>query len=264
MKDASQHLARKRVAILFVIVVVWVAAIVARLVQLQVVQYEEHAAYARSQQTRRVKLVAPRGAVYDRAGNPLAVSLEHESIAINPMRIPKAVGAAGAAEMLAGALGLNRKTLEQKIERYQGNRRGFLWIRRWASPADLSAVRKLNADWVEYYKESKRHYPKRELASHVLGSVGVDGDGLFGLEQSMQYLLQSEDGNETVLQDVRRRAIHSEVTEQPQPGISLRLTLDQRIQSAAESALRKAIQQHRVPSGSVVVMDPTTGDLLAL
>lgn len=264
VRDASQHLARKRVAILLAIVLVWVTAIVARLVQLQVVQFEEHAAYARSQQTRRVKLVAPRGAIYDRAGNPLAVSLEHESIAINPMRIPNVVGAAGAAELLAGALGVNRAILEQKIKRYQDNRRGFLWIRRWASPADLTAVRKLNADWIEYYKESKRHYPKRELASHVLGSVGIDGDGLFGIEQSMQYLLQSKDGNETVLQDVRRRAIHSEVTEQSQPGISVRLTLDQRIQSAAETALRKAIQQYRVPSGSVVVMDPNSGDILAL
>ncbi|MCU0229347.1 MAG: hypothetical protein MUF01_17095, partial [Bryobacterales bacterium] len=182
MEDASKQVARKRVAILAVLALVWVAAITARLVQLQVVEHDQHAAYARSQQTRTVNLVAPRGAIYDRDGNALAVSLEHESIAINPLRIPGAVGADGAARQLATALALDPKQLQAKIAAYRENRRGFLWIRRWASPQELRAVKALKADWVEYYRESKRHYPKQELASHVLGSVGVDGNGLFGIE----------------------------------------------------------------------------------
>ena len=94
MRNTSHHLARKRLALLCLIAVGWVGAIVARLVQLQVVEHEEHAAYARSQQQRQVKLVAPRGAIYERNGNPLALSLEHESIAINPMRVPDAAEAA--------------------------------------------------------------------------------------------------------------------------------------------------------------------------
>lgn len=261
VRDTSHDVARKRIALLSLIVLVWVLAIAARLGNLQVVRHEELASYARSQQTRRSHLLAPRGAIYDRQGNPLAVSLEYQSIAINPMRVP--IPGLAAAQ-LAKAFGLDQQKLEEKILHYQNNRWGFLWIRRWASPDDLRAAKALRADWIEYYRESKRHYPKHELASHVLGSVGVDGSGLFGLEQSMHYLLQGEDGQETILQDVRRRAIQSEVTHQPRPGIGLRITLDQRVQSAAESALRNAIALHRVPSGSVVVMDPNTGDILAM
>lgn len=261
MRDASQKIARKRLAFLCLVLVVWAGAIVARLVQLQVVQHEMFANYARSQQTRKINLLGPRGMIVDRTGNPLAVSLEHESIAINPMRVPDARVAAKA---LARTFGFSPEVIEKKILRYQENRWGFLWIRRWASPEELEAARALGVDWMEYYKESKRHYPKQELASHVLGSVGVDGSGLFGLEQSMHYLLQGEDGDETVLQDVKRRPIQSEITKQPKAGISLRITLDQRIQSAAESALRNAIAEHKVPSGTVVVMDPNNGDILAM
>ncbi len=264
MADASKQIARKRIAILVVLALAWVVGIGARLVQLQVVEYDQHAAYARSQQTRKVNLVAPRGAIYDRDGNALAVSLEHESIAINPMRIPDVVGASGAALQLASTLGLDKDQLQKKIQRYRDNKWGFLWIRRWANPAELKAVKSLRSDWVEFYRESKRHYPKQELACHVLGSVGVDGNGLFGVEHSMDYLLQAENGNETVLQDVTRRAIQSEITTQPRPGISVRLTIDQRVQSAAEAALRRAVEKHSAPSGSVVVMDPNTGDLLAV
>jgi cell division protein FtsI (penicillin-binding protein 3) len=264
MRNPSQQVdvGRTRVAMLCLILALWVVIIAGRLVQLQVLKHESYLAYANSQQTRQVPMLAPRGAIYDRNGNPLAVSLEHESIAINPMRVPDP---ALAAKQLASTFGLDAATVQQKIERYKNERWGFMWIRRWASADEVAAAKKLKgADWLEYYKESKRYYPKRELASHVIGSVGVEGTGLFGLEQSMNYLLQGDDGDETVLQDVRRRPIQSQVTKQPRPGISLRLTLDQRVQHAAETALRKAIKENNVPAGSIVVMDPNNGDILAM
>lgn len=264
MRNASQQLdvARTRVALLSLFLGVWVVIIGGRLVQLQVLKHESYTAYAESQQTRRVAMLAPRGAIYDRGYNQLALSLEHESIAMNPMRVPDPELAA---KQLSETFGFDAATIQRKIERYRENRWGFLWLRRWASAAEVAAAKKIKgADWLEYIKEHKRYYPKRELASHVLGSVGSEGNGQFGLELSMNYQLQGEDGEETVLQDVRQRPVQSQVTKQPRPGISLRLALDQRIQHAAESALRKAIRENKVPSGSVVVMDPHNGDILAM
>jgi len=254
--------AKNRVALLCLFLAVWVVVIAGRLVQLQVLKSGDYQAYADSQQTRQETLIAPRGAIYDREGNPLAVSLEHESIAINPMRVGDP---AVAAKLLSGVFGYDQAALEEKIRLYKENRYGFLWIRRWATPSELKATRAFRGvDWIEYYPESKRHYPKKELASHILGSVGVDGTGLFGMERSMNYLLQGDNGDVRILQDVRRRALQSEITKQPEPGISLRLSIDQRIQNAAEAALRQAALDNNIPSGSLVVMNPNNGDILAM
>lgn len=261
MRDSSKIVARKRVAILAAILALWVCFIIGRLVQLQLVESENYAAYAESQQNHNVKLLAARGAIYDRNGNPLALSLEHDSIAINPLRVPDA---AKAARALAGVFHLDRQKLEAKIARYQEKRWGFLWIRRWSTPEESKAAHALKADWIEFYKEHKRYYPKGALASHVLGSVGVEESGLFGIEYKLEDVLSGQHGEANVLHDVRQRGIESRVTTPARPGSSIRITIDQRIQNAAETALKKAIHESGVPSGSVTVMDPYSGDILAM
>ncbi len=267
VRNPIKAVARKRVGILAIFLVLWVLGIVIRLVQLQLVQSEQYARYAASQQTQTVKLLAPRGAIYDRNGNPLALSLEQDSIAINPLRAPDP---AEAARLLAPIFHLDAKALEAKIARYKNERWGFLWIRRWSTAEESAAAhalrsdKKLRADWIEFYKEHKRYYPKHELASHVLGSVGVEESGLFGIEYKLEKVLSGHHGEATVLQDVRQRGIESQITKKPRPGSSIRISIDERIQHAAETALKKAIQTAKLPSGSVVVMDPHTGDILAM
>ncbi|MCL4781915.1 MAG: PASTA domain-containing protein [Bryobacterales bacterium] len=259
--------ARKRVGILAILLGVWVCAIIGRLVQVQLVRHEEYARYAASQQTQKVKLLAPRGAIYDRNGNPLALSLEQDSIAINPMRVPNP---AEAARLLAGIFHLDERALAEKIARYKEQHWGFLWVRRWSTDEESKAAhalrkdKQVRADWIEFYKEHKRYYPKHELASHVLGSVGVEESGLFGIEFKMENVLSGRHGEATVLQDVRQRGIESLITTKPRPGSSIRISIDQRIQNAAETALKKAIHAAKLPSGNIVVMDPHTGDILAM
>lgn len=267
IRNPIKQVARKRVGILAALLALWVCGIVGRLVQLQLVEHEQYARYAASQQTQKVKLLAPRGAIYDRNGNPLALSLEQDSIAINPMRVPDP---AEAARLLAPIFHLDVKALQKKIARYKEQRWGFLWIRRWSTPEESAAARALRkdkeirADWIEFYKEHKRYYPKHELASHVLGSVGVEESGLFGIEYKLEKVLSGRHGEASVLQDVRQRGIESRITTEPRPGSSIRLAIDERIQHAAETALKKAIHAAKLPSGNVVVMDPHTGDILAM
>lgn len=267
VRNPIKQVARKRVGVLAILLVLWACAIVGRLVQLQVVQNEKYARYAASQQTQKVKLLAPRGAIYDRNGNPLALSLEQDSIAINPMRVPDP---AEAARLLAPIFHLNEKDLAAKIARYKEQRWGFLWIRRWSTAEESAAAhalrkdKEIRADWIEFYKEHKRYYPKHELASHVLGSVGVEESGLFGIEYKLEKVLSGHHGEASVLQDVRQRGIESRVTTEPRPGSSIRISIDERIQHAAETALKKAIHAAKLPSGSVIVMDPHTGDILAM
>lgn len=266
-RDSKTQIARKRAGILVLVLAIWALAILARLVQLQVLESDEYALYAQSQQTQTVKLLAPRGTIYDRNGSPLALSLEHDSIAINPMRVPDP---AAAAKELVRIFPLNEAKLRRKIESFKAQRGGFLWIRRWATPEESKAARALRfrrkapADWIEFYKEHKRYYPKGHLASHVLGSVGLEESGLFGIEYKMEDLLAGHHGEASVLQDVRQRGIETRVTTEPRPGSSIRISIDQRIQHAAESALRKAIKSANVPTGSVIVMDPHSGDVLAM
>lgn len=267
VRDPKSQIARKRVSYLVLVLGVWAIAIVGRLVQLQLLQSDRYALYAESQQTQKVKLLAPRGAIYDRNGSPLALSLEHDSIAINPMRVPDP---AAAARELAAIFPIDESQLRAKIELYKKNRGGFLWIRRWATAEEASAARAIRfrkenpCDWIEFYKEHKRYYPKGHLASHVLGSVGVEESGLFGIEYKLESILAGHHGEATVLQDIRNRGIESQVTTEPRPGSSIRITIDQRIQHAAEAALRKAVTAAKLPSGSVIVMDPNSGDVLAM
>lgn len=266
-QNRFQQTAQRRLAVLALILVLWVCAIVGRLVQVQIFQHRKYVNYAESQQNATVKLLAPRGTIYDRNGKALALSLEQDSIAINPMRLddPKQ-----AASLLAPIFQLDQNALEAKIRLYKTNKWGFLWIRRWATNEEAAAARKLRydkvakADWIEFYREHKRYYPKHELASQILGSVGVEESGLFGAEYKFEKLLAGIDGETSMLRDVEQRDIESRIIKEPRPGSSIRLAIDERIQYAAETALKKAIHEQKLPSGNVVVMDPHTGDVLAM
>ncbi len=266
-QNLFQQTAQRRLAVLACILAIWVCAIVGRLVQVQITHHQKYSDYASSQQNATMKLLAPRGTIYDRNGKALALSLEQDSIAINPMRLEDP---AQAASLLAPIFHLDREALEAKIKLYKDNKWGFLWIRRWSTQEESEAARKLRydkkykADWIEFYKEHKRYYPKHELASQVLGSVGVEESGLFGIEYKLEKLLSGRHGEASMLRDVGQRGIESRITKEPRPGSSIRLAIDERIQHAAEVALKKAILARKLPSGNVVVMEPHTGDILAM
>ena len=129
---------------------------------------------------------------------------------------------------------------------------------------EAKRLRDLNLEWIEFRTESQRFYPNRSLAAHVIGSVDFEEDGNGGVEQSLNDQLQGHAGELLVTEDVQKRGFASKMQSQPQPGQDVHLTIDSRIQFVAEQELEKMVALHHAKSGSLVAMDPRTGDILAL
>jgi cell division protein FtsI (penicillin-binding protein 3) len=254
-------LATRRVHVLVRVAFVWAALIAARLVQLQVVQHRQYAQLARDQQQKLEEIKAPRGAILDRYGQRLAMSLPAESVVVNPLRVPDL---AVAADVLAKELNLDLNDLRAKLQSAAQSRRGFLWVKRKITREEAKRLRDLNLEWIEFRTESQRYYPNRSLAAHVIGSVDFQEDGNGGVEQSLNQELQGHAGQLLVTEDVQKRGFESSIQRLPQPGQDVRLTIDSRIQFVAEQELAKMVARHHAKSGSVVALDPRNGDILAM
>jgi cell division protein FtsI (penicillin-binding protein 3) len=254
-------LATKRVHMLVRVAFLWAALIVARLIQLQVVQHPQFAEMAREQQQKMEEIKAPRGAILDRYGQRLAMSLPAESVVVDPLRVPDL---SLAADVLSKVLNLDAGDLLAKLKTSVEDRRGFLWVKRKITRQEAKRLRDLNLEWIEFRTESQRFYPNRSLAAHVIGSVDFEENGNGGVEQSLNDQLEGHAGELLVTEDVQRRGFASKMQDQPQPGQDVRLTIDSRIQFVAEQELAKMVAIHHAKSGSLVAMDPRTGDILAM
>jgi cell division protein FtsI (penicillin-binding protein 3) len=254
-------LAIRRVHVLVRVAFVWAALIAARLIQLQVVQHNQYAQLANDQQQKLEEIKAPRGAILDRYGQRLAMSLPAESVVVDPLRVPDL---SVAADVLANVLHLNARELLANLRTAVENHRGFLWVKRKITREEAKRLRDLNLEWIEFRTESQRYYPNRTLAAHVIGSVDFAEEGNGGVEQSLNDELQGHAGELLVTEDVQKRGFASSMQQQAQPGQDVRLTIDSRIQYVAEQELAKMVAQHHAKSGSLVAMDPRTGDILAM
>jgi cell division protein FtsI (penicillin-binding protein 3) len=254
-------LATKRVHVLVRVAFIWAALIVARLIQLQVIQHHKFAEMAHDQQQRVDEIKAPRGAILDRYGQRLAMSLPAESVCVDPLRVPDL---SVAADVLSRVLNLDHNDLLVKLQTALDDHRGFLWVKRKISREEAKRLRDLNLEWIEFRTESQRFYPNRSLAAHVIGSVDFEEDGNGGVEQSLNDQLAGHAGEMRVTEDVQRRGFASQMESAPEPGQDVRLTIDSRIQFVAEQELAKMVALHHAKSGSLVAMDPRTGDILAM
>jgi cell division protein FtsI (penicillin-binding protein 3) len=245
----------------------WTGAIFARLVWLQIVQHDDLLKLAQQQQQKMVEIPALRGAIFDRTGQPLAKTLPAESICVNPMKIPDA---GVAADLLSRVLDLDRVTLLERIAGAKLRNTGFLWVKRKVSADEALRVRSLKLDWVEFRQEMRRFYPHGSLAAHVLGSTGMTSSddvlehGNGGIEMSFDDELSGRPGLARVYNDVRQNAYDSVLARQPEPGVSLTLTLDPNLEYDAERALQTAVEKSGARSGSLVALNPYNGDILAM
>jgi cell division protein FtsI (penicillin-binding protein 3) len=236
---------------------VWAAAIFARLIYLQVVRRPFFEQRARMQQQRTIEVRASRGLILDRYGRELAVSVPVDSICAMPAEISDA---ASHARLLSQILGTNRAELEKKFARG----RGFCWVARLVEPELVERVRALNLRGIYFQKESKRYYPKGATAAHIVGAVGLDQNGLAGLEQSLESKIQGHPGAMVVSTDARQRQFAGSVSQEPEAGLNVILTVDERIQFVAERELQEAIGRTGARAGTIVVSAPESGDLLAI
>jgi cell division protein FtsI (penicillin-binding protein 3) len=239
----------------------WGAAILAKLISLQVLHHDDYLLRAQRQQQHRIDLSAPRGTIFDRNGERLAMSVPVQSVFVDPRHVPDK---AFAAEILSSDLGLDRQEVYNDLVEAANARRGFIFIKRRISPQEFERLRGLNADWIGFEEESKRFYPDEEIAAHVVGSVFKDEEGSEGIEKGLESDLKGHEGSARLFTDVRRRGIESWVETPPQPGQPITLTIDQRLQFVAERELAAQVKAKHGRSGTVIVMNPNTGEILAL
>jgi cell division protein FtsI (penicillin-binding protein 3) len=254
-------LATRRVHLLARLAFVWVALIVARLVQLQIVQHNEYKKLAAQQQEKTLELQAPRGTIVDRMGQRLAISLPAESVCVDPLRVPDLPIAA---DILSKILNLDSNDLLARMTEAAASKHGFVWVKRKITAEESERLRDLKLEWIEFRSESQRFYPNQSLAAHVVGDVDFAQKGNGGIEQSLEARLKGRSGELHVTRDVQKRGFESKVETQPQAGQDIRLTIDARIQFVAEREVKKMVQTHHAKWGSAVAIDPHTGDILAL
>ena len=253
---------RRRAMFVALGLVAWMAIVGLRLVQLQITRYTELSTRAKNQQLGTVETSPTRGLLLDRQGRELARSVDTESFYADPREI---LNVNETARRISSVTDLNKDELIAKINTAKESNKKFIWLIR---RLDLQTASKLDAmtlDGVYSRKEPKRFYPNSQLAAHVLGFVGTDEIGLSGVEQVYNDKIRGEGGKVYMERDgSKERRVFDSYEVQPLPGQTVVLTIDQTIQFRTEQALFGAVQRARAKSGTAIVMDPHTGEILAL
>ena len=261
MEVWGRSAAVNRLTCLAAFLLLWALAIAGRLFSLQVVQHARYAALARSQQEHEIEIPAPRGTILDRNGQPLAISVPADSVSVNPQQI---ADLKLATEVLGNTLNLDQRVLYRRLEWARHNHRGFMWVKRRIDPFQIERLKAFHLDWVTFHVESQRHYPKGDTAAHVIGGVYKDEEGAAGVERALDKELKGRDGAERLVMDVKRRGLDSHLDAAPQAGESLTLSIDERMQYVAQVALKAGVEAKHARSGTAIVMNPYTGEILAL
>ncbi len=257
--EAPTKWMRLRVLVMGAVFIVLLVAVVARAFQLQVHQQQMLKGMAQDQYVRQVEIPARRGDIFDRRGVPLAQSVDVDSIWVDPSMLPDEKLAARA---LSKALDLDQGDLFAKLVKA----RRFAWVKRQVTPVEVEKVNALKLPGIGFTKEPRRFYPQRELGAHVIGLVGTDGHGLDGLELAFESELSGDAATQRGFRDARGRKVltHGVEENSARQGAAVTLTLDRHLQYVAEKALTRAVEDAKAPAGTVVVLDPTTGQILAL
>jgi cell division protein FtsI (penicillin-binding protein 3) len=240
----------------------WMLVVCARLVHLQFSQHNELANRARQQQQNAIPTGPQRGELVDRNGNPLARSVQTVSLFLDPGGLDFGELEC-TAKQLSQSLGMKYKDLLAEFRSAQEAKKRFVWIARRLDADQANKIVELKLPGLQSVLEPKRYYPNGPLAAHILGYVGLDGDGLGGLERSFNEKISGEPGRLFLEKDASGKPYESyEIASKP--GNSVVLTIDQSIQYQAEQALNNAVRNARAKSGTVIVLDPRSGDILAL
>ncbi|HEX9454203.1 MAG TPA: penicillin-binding protein 2, partial [Candidatus Binatia bacterium] len=230
-----------------------------RAFQLQVMQGDKLMRLGQRQHLKEWIVLPKRGAVIDRAGEPLALSMESQSVYVRPHRVqnPQAVS-----RDLAQILNLRAPELRERLT----SEKSFVWVKRQVSSAEAEKIQALNADGIGMFYEPNRHYPQGQLAGQLIGFVGRDSEGLEGLELKYNDYIRGETGSSVAERDALGRRVLVQGVEglQIPPGSDIHLTLDTAIQHVAEKELEASILKYRAKAGVAIVVEPFTGEVLAL
>ena len=241
----------------------WALIVFFRLFQLQVLAHDDYVKRARRQQEKLEPVDAPRGSIYDRNGQLLAISSVSHFAVVDPKRIPnKEIAAA----LLAKILGLDPGKLQRAIETaaQSRHRNGYFIVDQRVSAEQAATLKAMDLDWLDVREGSVRTYPQSDVAAHVIGNVDAEGKGAAGIELKLNKDLAGTPGLMRLERDGRETSYSSEIVKQPVMGKNIGLTIDREVQFVAKQALRDAVIQNHAEQGSVVAMVPATGEILAL
>ena len=220
-------------------------ALVARAVNLQIIDTEYLQDQGEARYLRDIEVPSPRGNILDRNGEPLAVSTPVSSLGVNPrklLEVPDGIN------RLAEVLGADADALERRIA--QRAKRGFVWVRRRLHPDMAQAVLDLQISGIDMRKEYRRFYPAGEVTAHLVGLTNIDDEGQEGLESAYDDWLSGEPGVKRVIRDAQNNIIeHVETVKEAVPGKDLRLTIDRRLQYLAYRELKRTVLEHGALSG---------------
>jgi cell division protein FtsI (penicillin-binding protein 3) len=245
-----------RLYVLGGVFLLWFGVICLRLVYLQVFRYGDFEQRAEHQQQRSINVSAKRGIIYDRQGHELAMSIQVDSAFAVPTEIPD----------LPNTISLITRITGEDARMVLADCRAhktFCWVARKGSAETIERIRSLNLQGIHFQKESKRFYPKRELAAQVLGYVGTDDEGLSGIEREYDEQLQGKPGKMLISVDARKKWF-GRIEKEPEAGDNVVLTVDEKIQYIAERELEQAMKDTQAIAGTVIVENPRTGEILAL
>jgi cell division protein FtsI (penicillin-binding protein 3) len=251
-RTAANH----RLYLLGGLLLFWFAVICVRLVYLQIFCYGDFEQRAEHQQQRSINVSAKRGIIYDRQGRELAMSILVDSAFAVPTEIPD----------LPNTISLITRITGDDARMVLADCRAhktFCWVARKGGAETIDRIRALNLQGIHFQRESKRFYPKRELAAQVLGYVGTDDGGLSGIEREYNDQLQGKPGKMLISVDARKKWF-GRIEKEPEAGDNVVLTIDEKIQYIAERELEQAIKDTHAIAGTVIVENPHTGEILAL
>ena len=258
-RDAKNWLKLRLVSVLIIFMILFIA-LLSRAFQLQVLSGEKLKNLAQRQHTATLQLQPERGMVYDRNGEKLAVSVLADSVCADPTRIADPLKAS---RQIAVILNLDKQVVMKKIL----EPKNFCWLARRISPDEAANVDNAEIEGIFLVKEPKRFYPNGQLAAHLLGFVGADANGLEGLENKYDDILKGKPEKLAWARDAKGKKIFLRVGNneaKKDESVNLVLTIDSRIQYLVETHLKEAVVSKGAKGGIAVVMDPKTGEILAM
>ncbi|MCX6580833.1 MAG: penicillin-binding protein 2 [Candidatus Aminicenantes bacterium] len=260
--NSSEH---RRVFFLFIALFLWVLFICSSLVKIQVIDYNKNVAKVRAQSNFIFPMNARRGTIYDSKGEVLAISVKVKSAFLNNKEDPQSLALFKDIKKQITLTAWEKANIEDRIRRGEK----FTWIKRKLSPEEYESLKKIkdsnkSNSILDFVEEYKRVYPQNTSACHMLGGVGLDEQGLYGLEYELDAALRGTPGKARVMRDARRKAFKLSYLNEPLPGRDVYLTIDSSIQFFVERELQKTVEQYGARGGTVIVMDAEDGAILAI
>jgi len=250
---------KERIILLLIVFIILYFSLIYRLYNIQIIQSNRFKEIAQQEHLTSFSIEGERGNIYDRNYKKLAVNINVQSLFAIP---PKVENPQETAQKLSSILNLKAKDVLEKLNQ----KKSFVWIKRKLSETEVTEIKKLNLEGFDFLDEGKRYYPKNYLASNLMGFVGIDNQGLEGLESFFDKELKGLPGLVILERDAIGGKVPLSIKEPTahKDGHSIVLTIDEVIQYITEEALDKAFQKSKAKAGIAIVVAPKTGEILAM